>query len=64
MNKKQEALVREVIADLVPKREHIPSCVDLLIFGWPHENCSCKCHKQKEKKVTKEKKKPKGKSPV
>lgn len=60
MNKKEEALVKEVIADLVPKREHIPSCVDLLIFGYPHKDCSCKCH-NKEKKVTKEKKQSKGK---
>lgn len=60
MNKKEEALVKEVMADLVPVREHIPSCVDLLIFGWKHENCTCKCHKsKKEKKVAKEKKKGK-----
>ena len=62
MNKKEEALVIEVMADLVPKREHIPSCVDLLIFGWPHKNCNCKCHKQKEKKVAKEKKNTRGKA--
>jgi len=64
MNPKEEALVKEVIADLVPDREHIPSCVDLLIFGYPHKDCTCKCHKQKEKKVTKEKKKPGGKTAV
>lgn len=60
MNKKEEALVKEVVADLVPEREHIPSCVDLLIFGYPHKNCTCKCHKEKkvgkEKKTTKTKK--------
>lgn len=47
MNKKEEALVKEVVADLVPEREHSPNCVNLFIFGYPHENCDCKCHKKK-----------------
>ena len=57
MNKKEEVVVKEAIADLVPKREHTPDCMTLLTFGWNHKNCTCKCHKQKEKKVAKEKKK-------
>jgi len=46
--KKEEAVIKEAIADLIPQRKHSPKCYTTFITGSSHEFCECKCHKEKE----------------